>query len=128
MALSTNKKNLPVYLWLLTTCVVGPILLLLGSGLYDSNYLKNPINIGVVLLFIPFGMIFSLPTFLVVWLVHLIVGQTLTPILIKLLLISVSIAGIFITFLLIDGSMAMSYSWCYAISVVISGLILQVKQ
>jgi hypothetical protein len=128
MALSTNKKFLPVYLWLLTTCIVGPILLLLGSGLYDSNYLKNPLNIGVVLLFIPFGMTFSLPTFLVVWLVHLMVGQTLTPILMKLLLISVSIAGIFITFLLIDGSMSISYSWYYAISVILSGLILRVKK
>jgi hypothetical protein len=109
----------------LTTMIVGPVLIGLEGALYDSRYFSNAANLGVIFLFIPFGMAFSLPTFMVVWLAHLSLAGIISPLLVKCLLIILAVVGVFVTFATIGGSMAKTYSLLYSIAVVVSGLILQ---
>ena len=128
MAMIINNRLFPLHLWLLTTGIVGPILISLGSVLDDSTYFNNSANIGVIFLLIPFGLVFSIPTFLIVSLAHSSVAQKLTPLFMKLLIMSIAVAGVFISFSLIGGLMANTYSWYYASGVILSGLILRVKK
>ncbi|NTS44024.1 hypothetical protein HRG84_24310 [Flavisolibacter sp. BT320] len=125
MATVPNNRVYPFRLWLLTTIIVGPILLGLGSALYDTSYFKNSANVGVSFLFIPFGIAFSIPTFMVVWLAHSSLAGKLSPVLLKWLLIFLAVIGVFVTFSLIGGSMARTYCLFYAAAVIVSGLILQ---
>ena len=128
MTAMNSNRFFPLHFWLLTTIIVGPILLSLGSALYNSNYFDNSANIGVIFLYIPFGLFFSLPTFLIVWLTYSILGQKLPPILMKLLLISLAVIGVLVTFSLIGGSTANANSLVYSIAVVLSGLMLRLKK
>lgn len=125
MATVQNNRVYPFRLWLLTTMIVGPVLLGLGSALYDASYIKNSANVGVIFLFIPFGIAFSIPTFMVVWFAHSSLKGKLSPVLLKWLLVFLAVIGVFITFSLIGGSMARTYSLFYAAAVIVSGLILQ---
>jgi hypothetical protein len=125
MATVPNNRLFPFRLWLLTTIIVGPVLLGLGSAFYDSSYFNNSANLGVIFLFIPFGLAFSLPTFSVVWLAHSSLAGKLSPVLIKWLLVFLAVIGVFVTFSLIGGSVAKTYSLFYSAAVVVSGLILQ---
>jgi hypothetical protein len=125
MSTVSDHRLFPFRLWLLTTIIVGPILLSLGSTLYDSSYFNNSVNLGVIFLFIPFGLAFSLPTFMAVWLAHSSSARKLAPVLMKWLLIILAVIGVFVTFSLIGGSMAKTYSLFYAAAVVVSGLILR---
>ena len=125
MATVTNNRLFPFRLWLLTTVIVGPILLGLGSALYNSSHFNNPVNFSVILLFIPFGLAISLPTFMVVWLAHSSLIGKLSPVLLKWLLVFIAVIGVLVTFSLIGGSMAKTYSLFYSAAVVVAGLILQ---
>ena len=125
MATVSTKRLFPVRLWLLTTIIVGPVLLCLASVLYDASFFNNAENLSVLFLFIPFGLAFSLPTFIVVWLVHFSLGGRYSPIIMKWLLIFLAIIGVFITFAIIGGSITGTYSLIYAGAVIISGLILR---
>jgi hypothetical protein len=124
----TSNRLFPLQLWLLTTVVVGPILLSMGNALSDSGYFKNSANIGVTFLFIPFGLFFSFPTFAIVWLTYSLMEKRLSPFLMKLLLMGVAIIGVIVTFSLIDGSMAKTYSLLYSASIGLSSLILRVTK
>lgn len=125
MATVPNNRLYPIRLWLLTTIIVGPILLGLGGALYDASYYKNSANIGVIFLFILFGLAFSLPTFMVVWLAHSSLEGRFSPVLLKWLLVILAVIGVFVTFSFIGGSMARTYSLFYAAAVIVSGLVLQ---
>ena len=105
--------------------IVGPVLLGLGSTLYDTGYLRNSANIGVIFLFIPLGIAFSIPRFMVVWLIYSSLSGKFSPVLLKWLLVFLAVIGVFVTFSLIGGSMARTYSLIYAVAVIVSGLILQ---
>jgi hypothetical protein len=124
MAVITKSKLFPVRLWLLTTIIVGPILLCFGSALYDSTYFNKSANLGIIFLFIPFGLFFSLPTFIVVSLTHSLLSEKIATILLKWLLICVAVIGVLVTFSLIGGYMAKTYSLFYSAAVIVSGLIL----
>jgi hypothetical protein len=125
MATVPNNRVYPFRLWLLTTIIVGPILLGLGGALYDTSYFKNSTHIGVIFLFIPLGIAFSIPTFMVVWLAHSALAGKLSSVLLKWLLVFLAVVGVFVTFSLIGGSMARTYSLFYAAAVIVSGLVLQ---
>ncbi|ANE52299.1 hypothetical protein SY85_19225 [Flavisolibacter tropicus] len=123
----TYNKLFPLQLWVLTI-VLGPILLCIGGAVYDIGLLDNTKNLEVILLFIPFGLFFSLPTFLVVCLAYFLTQEKLPATFVRLLLIILAIIGVCVTFWLIEGSLAIPLSITYSLTVVISSLFLKVRK
>ncbi len=122
----TNKLY-PLKTWLTTVVVISPILLFGGSAIFDPSYYKNSDNYFIILLFIVFGLLYSIPTFVVGNLTFIILCRRLdSPFLIKTIFSVFCIAGIFITFSIIGGSEATLYSFFYSAGVIISSFIFKV--
>ena len=62
-----NNRLFPFRLWLLTAMIVGPVFL--GWEVLCTIPVISA-DLCIIFLFIPFGIAFSLPTFMVVWLTH----------------------------------------------------------
>lgn len=121
------NKLYPLKVWLTSIVIIAPFLLFIGSMILDSSYYKNPDNYFILLLFIGFGLLYSLPTFLICYLTFEISSyKTNSPLLIKALFNVVCITGIFITFSLIGGSEITQDGFFYSASVIISSLIFKV--
>jgi hypothetical protein len=121
------NKLYPLKVWLTTIVLIAPLLLFAGSLILDSSYYKSSDNYFILLLFIGFGLLYSLPTFLLCYLTFIISSHKLnSSLLIKTMFDAVCITGIFITFSLIGGSEATQYSFCYSASVIIASLLFRV--
>jgi len=121
------NKLYPLQLWLTTIVVVAPVLIFFGSMIFDPSFLRDPNSLGVILLFIAFGLGYSLPTFLVSIIVFDIIARRIkSPLVIKMLLNFVSILGAFATFLIIGGSGAISGGLIYSTGIIISSLLFRV--
>jgi len=119
----------PLQLWLTTIVFIAPILLFLGSFFYHVDYSKTPSNFSVLVLFILFGLAFSSPAFLAIWLIYeLLFSKIHSALLIKILISIVSIAGVFITFSGPKGSMAPQLEFVYSASIIISSCFFKVRK
>ncbi|WP_116545489.1 hypothetical protein [Pontibacter virosus] len=119
------NKLYPIQLWLTTIILVAPLLMIL-AGLVNNEW-----NMGfeVLLLFVFFGLAFSLPAFLVCFAFYKILTVKISsPILIKILLNLIIVGAVLITFALISGSLAFRLSIVYSASVVIASLFYSVKR
>jgi hypothetical protein len=129
IAAETPKTNnlYPLQVWLISVVIISPILLFVGSVIFDPSYYKQLDNYIIILLFMSFGLLYSLPTFAFCYLTFIISSNKLdSSLLIKTIFNAVCIAGIFITFSHIGGSEATLYSYFYSASVIISSFIFRV--
>ena len=118
-----TDKFYPLKVWLTTVVFIAPILLFVGNAIFDPAYFKNHDNFLIPFLFIGLGLVLSLPTLLLCYLVFSISSHKLnSSVLIKIIFIVVCVTGIFITFSLIGGSEAKVYSFFYSASVIISSI------
>ena len=91
------------------------------------DYFDNPSNVGVIFLFIPFGLVLSFPTFAITFLTFTFaIRQFQSAIVVRLICLIVSVSGVVITFLLLKGSMAPTLTLVYSISVGLSSLVFRV--
>ena len=137
----TNKKY-PFYLWLLSIVVAPILLVIIGMinlpdeiGASDTDVSGS---LFVFLLFVVFGLLYSLPTFLMAFFSFKLLQQKFHhPMLLKLFIGVISIIGVFITFLLISGWNAFQwngnrsgivYTLVYATSIILTSLFLKVTK
>lgn len=86
-------------------------------------------GLEVLPLFILFGLALSLPAFLVYFAVYqFFIVKISSPILIKLLLNTIAVGVVLITFTIISGSLAYRLSFIYSASVVIASSFYSVKR
>lgn len=128
MATVHYNKLYALQLWLLTVLLVAPFLLSLMASLNASNYFNNSANTGVIFLYAFMGLLFSLPTFLIVGLTYTLLHEKLSVVSIKLLVSVIAIAGVYCTFWLIGGTLVNTYSLVYTISILISNGIVKVRK
>ncbi len=113
-------------LWLTTVILISPIILF-GTEFYlNHSYFNNSDNNGAVLIFILFGLIFSLPTLLATYLIFAALTRKHSDIIhIKIAVILVSSIGVLITFLFM-GSRPFLPFVCYSASIIICSLFYKV--
>jgi hypothetical protein len=117
----------PIKIWLMSIAFFGPIVMSIMSLWEHRDYLDNPSNIGLIFLFVPFGLVLSLPTLTITFLTFVFaIRQFQSAIVIRLICLTVSVLGVFITFLLLKGSMAPMLTWVYSISVTLSSFLFRV--
>jgi glucan phosphoethanolaminetransferase (alkaline phosphatase superfamily) len=117
-------KLYPIKIWLASIVFFGPIVMSLGSLLENRDYLNNPDNVGVIFLFVLFGLVLSVPTFAIMFLTFIFaVRHFQSAIAIRLICLIVSVCGVVITFLLLKGSMAPKLTLVYSISVAMSSCV-----
>jgi hypothetical protein len=125
--MKTDTKNTlyPIQLWLTSTVVIAPLLLIM-TGLVNAKW-----NVGIetVPIFIPFGLVLSLPVLLICLLIfRIIIQEVSSQLLIKVILAVVAITGVVISFLIISGSMAFMLSLIYSGSIIIASLICKINK
>ena len=117
------NRSYPLWLWLLTICVT-PMGLVLWETL-TSSYTNNGSDITIAMLFIPFGLFFSAPAFLVTFLLYQSICKSAIPVwLLKAIIIVIAILSMVITLNIIDGSMIPTLKWAYGLMIVIIGILL----
>ena len=110
--------------WLVSIIVVGPILMFLFNHSYHDDLfdIYDLLSLSIV-----FGLIFSVPTFIVYHAFFKFLTKKLYPSLkIKVALNTVAIIGVFITFQIMNGSRATVGSAIYSGSIIIVSLIFKV--
>ena len=116
---STNRFY-PLRLRLFTINIT-PVLSVFWNRLSNSNS-----NIEVILLFILFGLLFSAPTFMVVFLLYQSIRNSgLAVWILKSIIIVVAVIGMVVTLTMIGGSAMPALKWAYAISISIIGYFLK---
>jgi Sec-independent protein secretion pathway component TatC len=119
------NKIYPFQLWLTSVLVIAPIIIIVAN-LINS---RNIEELGVLPLFIAFGIFFSLPVLLICYFTYrLLIKRTSSALLIKIIINTITIIGVFTTFYVISGSMALILSLVYSGSVVISSLLFKIKE
>lgn len=118
-----------IKLWLISVGVVSPIFLGMFTISNNSGDFRLNDSLGVIVLFIFFGLFFSIPTLLLCLAVFWGLRKTrISNLYLKLVLDLISILGIYVTFYFIDmGAMMNAYFLIYAVSVVISSIIIPLR-
>jgi hypothetical protein len=120
------NKIYPVQIWL-ATIIIAPILLSIVNLIEDHNYFNNSDNFLVIILFIGYGLFFSLPAFVIFFIAFkILIRNPSSPLLIKIITDLISIGCLIITFLLIEGSMIFLGSIYYSASIIISSLFFKI--
>lgn len=125
-----NNRRYPIKLWLVSTAIVAPVFLSLGASIYHSGYFERSSNLGVIFLFVAFGLLFSMPTFLIVMFAFMELSKRIKSILLlKIAINLVAIAGVFITFALLKiNENKTLYTAVYCLSIIFSSIILPLRQ
>jgi hypothetical protein len=113
--------------WLITL-LLAP----LTSQLIDNMFGKNPHRVVGLLELYPITLIFSvvlsLPTLCVYLIAFYFLSKTKTAsILIKLILIAISVTGIFVTIMIIAGMMTTDVIVAYSVTAIIVGIVLRMN-
>ena len=120
-----KNKLYPFQLWLTNTVVIAPLLLVV-VGLI--NGVKNS-GSETILLFMMLGVVLSIPVFLIcLFTYRLLIQKVSSALLIKIVLAIITIVSVFITFIIISGSMAHLLSLVYSASVIISSLFYRIEE
>jgi len=121
------KLNLgyPLRHWL-TSLAIGPFI----AFIYETISYKVPNDaLGTYFLFVTFGLVFSLPTFILYVLTFNKLLQTkMSGWTIKVVLDIVAVLGVIVTFSLIKGSMTLKASIFYSVAILISSTFFRVRQ
>ena|SRR5260221_7627604 len=124
-AFSTNKYY-PLIHWLITL-VIGPLIYYLHDVLFlNVKYVFS--DFEMFFLFFLFGMFSSLPVLAIYYFVFKVFSKRVTSnLLFKLILNSIIILCVFITFRILNGSLELELSIVYSIAVIIGSLFLKIR-
>ena len=115
------NKFYPFEHWVVTI-LIGP-LLLVPYELIRSSYQDAIGALEMFLLYLVFGLVYSLPDLIAYYFAYkTIIKRLNSERLIKTILNCIAIIGVVLTFLLIRGSLAVTLAIAYSIAVVISSL------
>ena len=127
MALIFTSNTYPYKHWL-TTLAVGPLILIIQDIFFGNNNLND--SIGIYMLFLVFGLFFSLPAFaFYLLLFNLIIRKTNSTFIIKTVLSLTTIVGVFVTIKLIGGTMMTpKLASYYSVALIICSLFYKIKK
>ncbi len=116
------NKLFPLQLWLTSVVLVSPLLAIIINSLNGSFYFKNSEDLQSILIIIVFGILYSLPVFIIsVISYRFLLKKKLSALLVKFLLILICIVGVVITFLILTRDLINGIGY-YSIGIIISSL------
>jgi hypothetical protein len=119
------KLGYPLKHWL-TSLIIAPLTMILYDTISSSKLL--PDTAGVYFLFIPYGLLFSLPVFgLYLLIFNMIIKTDKSSLTIKVILDAIAIIGVVATFSLIGDSIEMKLSIFYSVALVIASTFFRVR-
>lgn len=120
------KKNYPFLLWI-TTIFLAPVLYLILLSI-KSGTKEGMDGLAYIMLFVIFGVFYSLPVPGIVYLLFLFLNKRLRSSIFLVIIIDVVTIGCtLVTFYLIGGTMMPELGLVYSAAVVLASLILQLK-
>ncbi|MGC3945563.1 MAG: hypothetical protein QM762_13770 [Chryseolinea sp.] len=119
------KLGYPIKHWL-TSLIIGPTIMIVYDTIDNSKLMNDAI--GVYVLFVSFGILFSIPTFIVyAWTYNAIIKTDKSNLAIKAVLITLAILGVVVTFSLIKGTLIFKASIFYSVGLIIGSLFYNVR-
>ena len=110
------------------TLLLGPFMLLIQQFIY-SAYFDLSGFIESYILLVGFSFLFSIPTFICcVILFNYLIDKEIGVKNAKLLIISTTVFGVFLSFLIIFGSVSLEFSIGYSVAAIISGMMFKLKK
>ncbi len=127
-----NDKQFNIYplkLWIISIGIVAPIILGLFTTINNFSNLGKNNSIGVIFIFILFGLLFSIPTFLVsIILFKILFEKSISTIVIKVLINLIGISGVIITFRIMEfNDYGNTYALIYSFSIIVSSFFVSIK-
>ena len=122
-----SSNTYPYKHWL-TSLAVAALILFIIDVVSGNNNLNDAV--GMCMLYVIFGFVFSIPVFIIYLLLfNLLIRKTTSALIIKTILNSITIAGIFITIKLIGGTMMTpKFASYYSIILIICSLFYKIKK
>lgn len=115
----------PLKHWL-TSLSIGPLMMIIYDA-FSSSKLMNDAFV-TCLLFVTFGLFFSLPVFILYVLVYnRIIKTDQSNLTIKIILNIIGVIGVVTTFSVIKGSITMVASICYSIALITGSIFYKVR-
>lgn len=132
MSFSNKYKRDQLYpfrLWVISVALVAPLLLGMMAISGDSSYFGRSNNFGVIVLFAAFGLLLSVPVFLLSLVLFNILSGKISDFAVKLIITVVGVVGVVIIFYLMDlGKEQKTYTIVYILSILISSIALSIKK
>lgn len=117
----------PFQVWISTIVIGGPVLISIIGQFYGNGLVSFIQNFSWNMVFIPFGIFYSLPVLGLYYIVYRsLIRKEISPLIIKIILCLLCVAGIVVTLNLIHGSMVPFLSLTYSVSVVFSSFVFKV--
>jgi len=122
-----SNNTYPYKHWL-TSLSVAALILFIIDIVSGNNNLKDAI--GMCMLYVIFGFVFSIPVFIIYLLVfNLLIRKKFSALIIKTILNSITIAGVFVTIKLIGGTMMTpKFALYYSIILIVCSLFYKIKK
>lgn len=115
----------PLKHWL-TSLVIGPLIMITYDAVTSSKLMVDAI--GVFFLFLAFGLLLSLPTFILyIFTFTTLIKKEISNLTVKIILNMLAIIGTVLTFLIIQGSMTEFLIICYSTSLIVGSLLYRVR-
>lgn len=125
MAAIIRNNKYPFQLWLTSVAGLAP-LLFIAIGIIEKS---NNVGLESIPAFVMIGLLFSLPMLALCYVIYMVLIRKLaSAILIKVIVNLITIAGIFLTFHLIKGSMALMLSLIYSVSVILASIFYRINK
>lgn len=131
------NKLYPLQLWL-TSIVLAPILFFIIGFSNSPNMSGDSGAFAVLLLFVFFGLFYSLPVFIVTFIAFkMIMKKEHNPLLVKVILNAIAVAGVFLTFMIIQGMNSLNwnsnrsglvFSLIYSASIILSSMFYKMRK
>ncbi len=115
----------PLKHWL-TSLVTGPIIMITYDTVTSSKLMGDAI--GIFFLFVTFGLLISLPTFILYVLTFTtLIKKEISNLTLKIVLNTLAITGTVLTFLIIKGSMTELLIICYSTALIVGSFFYRVR-
>ncbi|MGV3540854.1 MAG: hypothetical protein ACO1OQ_13655 [Rufibacter sp.] len=122
MAKTSKIYFFPISLWLFSVVLIAPVILVpVLGGAYNSDLGDT---FALFPLFIISGLLLSIPVFMITYFsYHLLVKRITSRLLLRVLMCTIAISGMLITFYITGGSAAPVFASVYAISIALASMI-----
>jgi len=118
------KVNYPLK-HLFATTLLSPLIF----GIYDPSIFRGTKVWDMYLIFLASGVLFSLPAFLIYYLLYIQLNKTpLHQVVKKVLLNAIGIFGIFVTLKIVQGTMANSLIVSYSIALIVTSVFINMNR
>jgi hypothetical protein len=116
----------PLQLWL-TTIFITPLLIFIGDSAFRGSIATDEVELCPI--YILFGLLYSLPTFAIVYFVfELLLLKISSSLWLKIIINIVCIGGIYVTLQTIGGTMVPGLTVAYSVGLVVASLLHKIKK